>query len=109
MFYRDSKSLSEISRKTGYPRNTIKHWLKRPEATEPNYQHQHHETKIAPYAAQIIKAAHITTESRNRLNLAMTMQRRTRRQGLWDTANSFDLPAKLSSIHSRFGLMENLG
>ncbi len=55
MFYRDSESLSEISRKTGYPRNTIKHWLKRPEATEPNYQHQRHETKIAPYAAQIIK------------------------------------------------------
>ena len=29
LFYRDGVSLSEISRKTGYSRNTIKRWLKR--------------------------------------------------------------------------------
>ena len=38
LFYRDGESLSEISRKTGYSRNTVKRWLKTPEGTEPNYQ-----------------------------------------------------------------------
>ena len=56
LFYRDGESLSEISRKTGYSRNTVKRWLKTPEGTEPNYQRRHHDTKIAPYAAQLIKA-----------------------------------------------------
>ena len=47
------------------------------------------------------KAAYITTESRKSiLNLAMAMQHRTWLQGLWDDANSFDLPAKFSPIHS---------
>lgn len=31
LFYRDGVSLSEISRKTGYSRNTVKRWLKTPE------------------------------------------------------------------------------
>ena len=56
LFYRDGASLSEISKKTGYSRNTVKRWLKTPEGTEPKYQRQHHDTKIAPYAAQLIKA-----------------------------------------------------
>jgi transposase len=56
LFYRDGESLSEISRKTGYSRNTIKRWLKTAEGTEPNYRRQSHETKIAPYAAQLTKA-----------------------------------------------------
>ena len=59
LFYRDGESLSEISRKTGYSRNTVKRWLKTPEGTEPNYQRRHHDTKIAPYAAQLIKALEI--------------------------------------------------
>jgi transposase len=36
LLYRDGVSLSEISRKTGYNRNTVKRWLKTPEGTEPN-------------------------------------------------------------------------
>ena len=45
--------------------------------------------------------AYITTESRKPiLNLAMAMQHRTWIQGLWDAANSFNLPAKFSPIHS---------
>ena len=56
LFYRDGVSLSEISRKTGYSRNTVKRWLKTPEGTEPKYRRQTPNTKIAPYAAQLIKA-----------------------------------------------------
>ena len=56
LFYRDGVSLSEISRKTGYCRNTIKRWLKTAEGTEPTYRRLYHETKIAPYAAQLLKA-----------------------------------------------------
>ena len=56
LFYRDGESLSEISRKTGFSRNTIKRWLKTAEGTEPSYRRSRHDTKIAPYAAQLIKA-----------------------------------------------------
>ncbi|GAB1369698.1 hypothetical protein MASR1M42_22500 [Azonexus hydrophilus] len=40
MFYREGMSLSEISRKTGYSRNTVKRWLRTPEGTEPKYEQQ---------------------------------------------------------------------
>ena len=56
LFYRDGLSLSEISRKTGYSRNTVKRWLKTPEGTEPKYERLNRNIKIAPYAAQLIKA-----------------------------------------------------
>ena len=56
LFYRDGESLSEISRKTGFSRNTIKRWLKTAEGTEPSYRRSRHDTKIAPYAAYLIKA-----------------------------------------------------
>lgn len=55
-FYRDGVSLSEISGKTGYCRNTIKRWLKTAEGVEPIYRRQRLDTKVAPYAAQLIKA-----------------------------------------------------
>ena len=56
LFYRDGESLSEISRKTGYCRNTIKRWLNTAEGTEPNYRRGRQDTKITPYAAHLIKA-----------------------------------------------------
>ena len=56
LFYRDGLSLSEISRKTGYSRNTVKRWLRTPEGTEPRYERQNPNVKIAPYAARLIKA-----------------------------------------------------
>mgnify|MGYP000066488820 CR=1 FL=1 len=56
LFYRDGLSLSEISRKTGYSRNTVKRWLRTPEGTEPKYERQNPNVKIAPYAARLIKA-----------------------------------------------------
>jgi transposase len=36
--YRDELSLSEIERRTGLTRKTIRKWLKAPERTEPTYR-----------------------------------------------------------------------
>ena len=47
------------------------------------------------------KPAYLTTESRKTiLNLALAMQQRTWMQGLWDSSNSFDLPAKFTPVYS---------
>ena len=35
---REGKSISEIARRTGLARNTVKKWLKEPEEAEPKYQ-----------------------------------------------------------------------
>lgn len=53
LFYRDGMSLSEIARKTGYSRNTVKRWLRTPEGTEPKYDRQNPNIKIAAYAARL--------------------------------------------------------
>ncbi|MBS0346528.1 MAG: helix-turn-helix domain-containing protein, partial [Proteobacteria bacterium] len=46
LFYRDGVSLSEIARKTGYSRNTVKRWLRTPEGTAPKYERQPPNIKI---------------------------------------------------------------
>ena len=51
LFYRDGLSLSEISRKTGYSRNTVKRWLRTPEGTEPRYERQNPNERLAPLSA----------------------------------------------------------
>lgn len=55
LHYRDGLSLSEIERRTGLTRKTIRKWLKAPEGSEPKYRRQHGETKIAPYAERLMK------------------------------------------------------
>jgi transposase len=59
LYYRDGLSYSEIARKTGYTRNTIKRWLKTPEGVKPTYRRRVGDTKIAPYAAQLVKALEV--------------------------------------------------
>ena len=54
--YRDSISLSEISRKTGYSRNTVQGRFLTPEGTDSKYERQNQNIKIAPYSVQLIKA-----------------------------------------------------
>lgn len=47
------------------------------------------------------KAAYLTTEGRKPiLNMALAMQQRTWMQGLWDAANSVELPARFSPLYS---------
>ena len=55
LYYRDSLSLSEIERRTGLTRKTIRHWLKVAEGTSPKYLRRSIETKISPFAAQLTK------------------------------------------------------
>jgi transposase len=52
---RDGLTISEIERRTGLTRKTIRNWLNKPEGTEPKYRRQSGDTKITPYAGQLIK------------------------------------------------------
>ena len=54
-YYRDGLTLSEIARKSGYTRNTVKRWLRAAEGVEPRYRRQREDLKIAPFAAQLTK------------------------------------------------------
>ena len=55
LHYRDGLNLSEIERRTGLTRKTIRKWLKAPEGIEPKYRRTAGDTKIAPYAERLIK------------------------------------------------------
>ncbi len=60
LFYRDGLSLSEIERRTGLTRKTVRGWLKAAEGTEPVYRRRPAEdTKIAPFAEHLTKALEI--------------------------------------------------
>ena len=60
LYYRDGLSLSEIERRTGLTRKTVRGWLKAAEGTAPTYRRRPAETtKIAPFAAQLIKALEV--------------------------------------------------
>ena len=76
LYYRDGLSLSEIARKTGFARNTVKTWLRAAEGVEPKYRRRRGEnTKISPYAAQLTKA--LETDARR-----PKRDRRTRAQAV---------------------------
>ena len=55
LHYRDGLSLSEIERRTGLTRKTIRKWLKAPEGVEPNYRRKVGGTKIAPFAERLVQ------------------------------------------------------
>lgn len=55
MHYRDGLSLSEIERRTGLTRKTIRRWLKEAEGVEPEYCRRRVEIKITPYAERLAK------------------------------------------------------
>jgi hypothetical protein len=46
LHYRDGLTISEIERRTGLTRKTIRKWLKAPEGVEPKYRRQAGDTKI---------------------------------------------------------------
>lgn len=56
MFHRDKLSVSEIARRTGISRNTIKKWLHAPGAAEPRYERQSAVKIVAPFEAKLRKA-----------------------------------------------------
>lgn len=55
LYFRDRLTLSEIERRTGLTRKTIRKWLKAPEGTEPKYRRQSADTKIKPYVGRLLK------------------------------------------------------
>jgi transposase len=55
LYYRDGATLSEIERRTGLTRKTIRRWLKAPEGTEPKYRRRPAGGKIGPFAERLMK------------------------------------------------------
>ena len=53
MKLRDGLSISEISRRTGLARNTVKRWLDSAEISEPKYRRQSQPTLITPYEGRL--------------------------------------------------------
>ena len=51
---RDGVSISEIARRTGVTRKTIRKWLNAPEGVEPKYRRQSRDTKLTPYAERLV-------------------------------------------------------
>jgi transposase len=56
MYYRDGLSRSDISRRTGLSRNTVKKWLKAAEGESPAYRRESTPGKLGPYQATLIQA-----------------------------------------------------
>jgi transposase len=55
LHYRDGLTITEIERRTGVTRKTIRKWLNAPEGVEPKYRRRAGDTKIGPYAERLIK------------------------------------------------------
>ena len=56
MYYRDGKTISEISRLTSLSRNTTKKWLKAPQGSEPKYRRGEVSKKLTPYVETLKQA-----------------------------------------------------
>ena len=56
LYFRDGLTLSEIARRTGFARNTVKYWLRAAEGVEPKYRRRKARTKISSFAALLSKA-----------------------------------------------------
>ncbi len=56
MKMRDGFSISEISRKTGLSRNTVKKWLKAPATAEPRYERGPKVGKLSVFEATLVAA-----------------------------------------------------
>ena len=82
LHYRDGLNLSEIERRTGLTRKTIRKWLKAPEGVEPNYRRKVGGTKIAPFAERLLKM--LETDARRPVRdrrTALKLHAELKRQG----------------------------
>ena len=55
MYLRDKMSFSEIARRTSLSRNTVKKWLKVPEAAPPKYRRRDTPGKLSAFEAQLVQ------------------------------------------------------
>jgi transposase len=51
--YREALSISEISRRTGLARNTVKRWLKAKRGTEPRYRRKESPRLLSAYEPEL--------------------------------------------------------
>ena len=56
MYYRDRLSRSEIARRTGLSRNTVKKWLRAGESVEPRYRRGSKPSKLSAFQEGLVKA-----------------------------------------------------
>ena len=60
LYFRDGLTLSEIARKTGFARYTVKTWPRATEGVEPKYRRRAGQIKISPFTALL---RHVTLTS----------------------------------------------
>ena len=65
LFLRDSLRVSEISRRTGLSRNTIKKWLREDGPVEPRYRREPHPGKLTPLHSYLLQALEADRGGRN--------------------------------------------
>ena len=56
LHFRDRLSFSEIARRTGLSRNTVKKWIKAPEGSQPRYRRGASAGKLAAWHEALIQA-----------------------------------------------------
>ena len=56
MHMRDKLSISEIAKRTGLSRNTVKKWLRAPGDVEPTYRRKPDQTKLKPFESFLVAA-----------------------------------------------------
>lgn len=56
LYFRDKVSVSEIARRTGLSRNTIKKWLRATKAAEPRYRRREKPGKLAGFEVELVRA-----------------------------------------------------
>lgn len=77
MYFRDQLSLHEITKRTGLSRNTIRKWIRAPEATQPVYQRRALFNKLSPFHAtleQALKADALRPKSQRHTAKALLAQ-----------------------------------
>jgi len=77
MKMRDKLSISEISKRTGLSRNTIRGWLRAPGDVEPKYERKLDARKLTPFEATLItalKADRLRHKDSRRTARALLMQ-----------------------------------
>lgn len=77
--YRDGVSISEIARRLGLSRNTVKRWLKAEAGAEPKYRRKPRPTKLSAYEEQLVRwleadSRRVKRERRTALALCAQLQ-----------------------------------
>jgi transposase len=59
LYFRDKVSVSEIARRTSLSRNTIKKWLRAPQAAEPRYRRREQPRKLTAFEGELVRALEV--------------------------------------------------